>query len=256
MTDSKSSAPGAGPERIQKVLARTGVGSRRQVEDWIRQGRVKVDGIAASLGQRIGPGNTLELDGRVVKLQAASTRRVLLYHKPEGELCTRHDPAGRRTVFDTISELDGERLVCVGRLDLNTSGVLLLTTDGDLANRLMHPASQIEREYRCRVHGKLEKSSLERLRRGIRLDDGIARFDRISAEHSHQRDATNRWYRVSLKRGRYREVRRLWEAVGGRVNRLIRVRYGCISLDKSLKPGDWVELEAAMIDRLLNAGKS
>jgi len=238
-------------ERLQKVLARSGLGSRRQIETWIRAGRVAVDGKTAILGQRVDSSNQIHVDGRSVSLSSDMPTRVLAYHKPEGELCTRHDPAGRRTIFDTLSTLDGDRLICVGRLDINTSGLLLLTTDGELANRLMHPSSEVEREYRCRVRGSFSETDLQQLRRGVELDDGQARFKRLVVESRQRSDAANQWYRVTLGRGRYREVRRLWQAVGGEVNRLIRIRYGDVTLDRALKPRHWQELDKPTVDRLL-----
>jgi len=243
------------PERLQKVLARSGLGSRREIEGWIRAGRVQVDGETAVLGQRIDSNNRINVDGRPVSIAQQLPTRVLAYHKPEGELCTRRDPAGRRTVFDTLGTLDGNRLVCVGRLDFNTSGLLLLTTDGELANRLMHPTSELEREYRCRVRGKITSADLRQLQSGIRLEDGMASFKRIKAESTTSSSAANRWYRVTLGRGRYREVRRLWQAVGAEVSRLVRIRYGIVHLDPALRPGQWQELDASTVDRMLGGSE-
>jgi len=247
----RNAATSSSGERLQKALARAGLGSRRQIETWIRAGRIAVDGETAVLGQRVDSSSQIQVDGRSVSLRSDLPTRVFAYHKPEGELCTRHDPAGRPTVFDTLRALDGDRLICVGRLDINTSGLLLLTTDGELANRLMHPSSEVEREYRCRVRGSISESDLQRLRKGVKLEDGEARFIRVVAESRPRAGAANQWYRVTLGRGRYREVRRLWQAVGGEVSRLIRIRYGDIRLTRTLKPRHWQELDKPAVDRLL-----
>lgn len=180
------------------------------------------------------------MDGKPIELAAKPAGRVLLYHKPEGELVTRSDPQGRPTVF---SRLPPGRWIAVGRLDINSAGLLLFTDDGALANRLMHPRYEIEREYAARVQGTLSDESLEKLRRGVQLDDGPAAFLRIEAADPRARGAANRWYRVTLKEGRNREVRRLFEAVGARVSRLLRVRYGPVELPRDLAPGQWRELQ-------------
>jgi 23S rRNA pseudouridine2605 synthase len=198
---------------------------------------VSVAGRVAKLGDRAGPGETVTVDGKTVALPGASAGRVLLYHKPAGELVTRSDPQGRPTVF---SRLPPGRWVAVGRLDINSAGLLLFTDSGELANRLMHPRYEIEREYAARVQGRLTPESLGKLRSGVPLEDGLAAFTFIEA----QRDSTgaNQWYRVILKEGRNREVRRMFEAVGARVNRLLRVRYGPVELPRDLAPGQWREL--------------
>ena len=229
--------PAPGAERIQKLLAAAGLGSRRTIEQWIAAGRVTVDGKVAALGQRALPGQGIAVDGKPVTAASGAAARVLLYHKPVGELVTRSDPEGRPTVF---SRLPPGRWVAVGRLDINTSGLLLLTYSGELANRLMHPRYEVEREYAARVQGILDEKALERLRRGVPLEDGPAAFDRIEA--SSRKGGTNRWYRVTLREGRNREVRRLFEAVGARVSRLIRVRYGPVTLPEDLAPGRWREM--------------
>jgi len=195
-----------------------------------------VDGKVAELGQRALSTQDIAVDGKPVKA-AGRAGRVLLYHKPVGELVTRSDPEGRPTVF---SRLPPGRWVAVGRLDVNTSGLLLLTDSGELANRLMHPRYEVEREYRARVHGQLDETTLERLRRGIHLEDGRAAFDRV--ERTGEAKGSNRWYRVVLREGRNREVRRLFEAVGARVSRLVRVRYGPVTLPDDLAPGRWREM--------------
>lgn len=199
----------------------------------------------AKLGDRAEPGVTIAVDGKTVALSAAAAGRVLVYHKPEGELVTRKDPEGRPTVF---SRLPAGRWVTVGRLDLNSSGLLLVTDDGELANRLMHPRYELERVYEARVHGRLSPESLEKLRRGVQLADGVAAFTSLTPMGEAQ--GTNRWYRVALKEGRNREVRRLFEAVGARVNRLVRVRYGPVELPRELKPGEWRELAPGRVKEL------
>jgi len=201
-----------------------------------------VDGKVAELGQRALPSQDIAVDGKPVKAPSGAAGRVLLYHKPVGEMVTRSDPEGRPTVF---ARLPPGRWVAVGRLDINTSGLLLLTDSGELANRLMHPRYEVEREYAARVQGILDEGALERLRRGVPLEDGPAAFDRIEA--SAGKGGTNRWYRVVLREGRNREVRRLFEAVGARVSRLVRVRYGPVTLPDDLAPGRWREMENPVI---------
>jgi 23S rRNA pseudouridine2605 synthase len=235
------------PERLQKLLARAGLGSRREIETWIAAGRVTIAGRVAQLGERAGPGDAIAVDGRPVALTASASGRVLIYHKPEGELVTRRDPQGRPTVFE---RLPPGRWIAVGRLDINSAGLLLFTDDGELANRLMHPRYGLEREYAVRVQGSLAQAELERLRRGVELADGRAAFDRIEPADPRARPGANRWYRVTLKEGRNREVRRMFEAVGARVSRLLRVRYGPVELPRDLDPGRWRELPAAAVQRL------
>ncbi len=228
-------------EKLQKVLARAGLGSRRQIERWITAGRITIDGGPATLGARVTAGQSLRVDGRTVPAHVFQTQaRILIYHKPEGEVCTRSDPQGRPTVFDKLPSLRGARWIAVGRLDFNTSGLLLFTTDGELANRLMHPSREIEREYAVRILGKISDAMLARLKEGVMLDDGPARFDSIADAGG---TGANHWYRVTLKEGRNREVRRLWEAVGAKVSRLMRVRYGPVSLPPHFHAGRNVELD-------------
>jgi len=207
-----------------------------------------VDGEVAELGQRALPSQEIAVDGKPVKAASGAPGRVLLYHKPVGELVTRSDPEGRPTVF---SRLPPGRWVAVGRLDINTSGLLLLTDSGELANRLMHPRYEVEREYSARVQGILDEKTLERLRRGVPLDDGPAAFDRIEPVDLRERPGTNRWYRVVLREGRNREVRRLFEAVGARVSRLVRVRYGSVALPRDLAAGTWRKLPPEAAKMLL-----
>ncbi len=236
-------------EKIQKVLARVGLGSRRAMEDWIVDGRVSVNGKLATLGDRISEGDELRVDGRSVNFstEEESVRRVILYYKPEGEVCTRTDPNGRPTVFDSLPRLKEQRWVAIGRLDINSQGLMLFTTDGDLANRLMHPSSNIEREYAVRVHGEVTAENLDALRDGVMLEDGAASFDDIMDKGG---EGTNHWYHVVLREGRKREVRRMWETQGVQVSRLIRVRYGDVELPRSLKAGHWIELDKGVIDSL------
>lgn len=241
------------PERLQKVLAGLGLGSRRNIEDWIRAGRVTVNGVVAELGVRVGPSDRVSLDGRPIDLTARASSDapvVLGYHKPVGEVTTRSDPQGRPTVFEHLPAPPSGRWIVVGRLDVNTSGLLLFTTNGELAHRLMHPSSEVEREYLVRVRSLPDQDTLERLRRGVQLEDGWARFDRMEAEQSSDGHA---WYRVVLHEGRNREVRRLWMAVGHEVSRLMRLRYGPVVLPRDLRPGQSRLLPADLVAELTRA---
>jgi len=232
-------------EKLQKVLAHLGLGSRRQIERWIDEGRLSIDGQLARLGDRVCSGQAVNLDGKPVVLDAASQVRVLLYHKPLREVCSRHDPEGRKTVFERLPRLKSGRWISVGRLDFNTSGVLLFTTDGDLAHALMHPSTAIEREYLVRVMGRVDDDMLERLKEGVQLDDGPARFSDIQEGGG---DGINRFFYVVLMEGRNREVRRLWESQGLTVSRLKRVRYGEVFMPSKLKKGQWLELPQKDVD--------
>ncbi len=241
-------APTPDPQRVQKILAAWGVGSRRDVESWIAQGRVQINGQAATPGQQITGLERIELDGRRLKRpEGAPAPRVLAYYKPEGQITTRHDPEGRPTVFDKLPNRGRERWIAVGRLDVNTLGLLLLTNDGELANRLMHPRYQVEREYAVRILGVVTPEVLEQLTEGVELDDGRAHFQTVEDRGG---DGANHWYHVTLTEGRNRAVRRIWEAVGCRVSRLIRVRYGSVSLRRGLKPGKFDELDAMAVKGL------
>ena len=231
------------------MLAAAGYGSRREIETWITAGRVTVAGRAARLGDRATAEDLITLDGKPIEIRAEREQpRVLAYHKPEGELVTRSDPAGRRTVFERMPALRGSRWVAVGRLDLNSSGLLLFTNSGELANRLMHPRQGIEREYAVRVHGELSDGMRRRLLAGVPLEDGMARAEQLAPVG--KRTGANRWYRVSLREGRNREVRRMFEAVGLQVSRLTRIRFGPIRLPRDLKPGRWIELPPVEVLRL------
>ncbi len=229
-------------QRLQKVLANAGLGSRREIEGWIKEDRIKVNDKPAQLGMRVMGNEKITVNGKPVaaKRLAAAPRYVIMYNKPEGELVTRSDPEGRRTVFDRLPVLQQGRWISVGRLDINSAGLLLFTTDGELANRLMHPAQAIEREYAVRVHGQVTDDMLKQLVRGVQLEDGKARFEEVVSSGG---EGTNRWFHIVLMEGRKREVRRMWEVVGATVNRLKRVRYGPIILDSKVKVGTWRELE-------------
>ncbi len=229
-------------ERLQKVLAQRGMGSRRTIETWIAQGKVLVNGKPAALGAKVTAADSISIDGRVLpsELQPSSPKhRLILYNKPVGEICTRSDPQGRATVFAALPKLVGQRWVAVGRLDINSSGLILFTTDGELANKLMHPSANLEREYAVRVLGTVSKEILCKITSGVTLDDGTkAKFTKVEFVGG---SGANSWYRVTLKEGRYREVRRIWETQGTKVNRLIRIRYGEYKLPKGLSEGQYVE---------------
>jgi len=237
---------GAEPsEKLQKALARAGVASRRTIEEWIAAGRIEVNGRPAHVGQRIGPRDRVAVDGRVVALRRAEPEpRLLLYNKPAGEIVSADDPQGRPTVFEHLPRVKGARWIAVGRLDFNTGGLLIFTTSGELAERLMHPRYEVEREYAVRVLGRLDATQAARLREGVLLEDGPARFEALIDVGG---EGANHWYQVTLREGRNREVRRMFEAVGIRVSRLIRVRFGPFRLPPGLKRGQWRELEASEI---------
>ncbi len=243
-------------ERLQKLLAAAGFGSRREIETWIAAGRVSVRGAVAKLGDRADAGDLVLLDGKEIKFSAQkSSPRVILYHKPVGELVTRRDPEGRATVFDKLPKLSPGRWVAIGRLDLNTSGLLLFTDSGELANLLMHPRQEFEREYEVRVQGGLGAEAMQRLLAGVELEDGPAKFREIEALKGKKDGGANRWYRVVLAEGRNREVRRMVEAAGARVSRLMRVRFGPISLPLELAQGRCVELAAHNAQELIQMAR-
>jgi 23S rRNA pseudouridine2605 synthase len=242
----------AAPVRLQKLMADAGIGSRRQLEGWIAQGEVLLNGQPAQLGDRGKAGDRLLVRGTGYQIKRdtrAGLPRVLAYHKPEGQLVTRSDPEGRATVFESIPAVAGGRWIAVGRLDINTSGLLLLTDQGELANRLMHPSREVEREYAVRILGAVTDEAVDRMLQGVELDDGPARFERIDDAGGV---GANHWYHVVLREGRQREVRRLWEQVGLVVSRLIRIRYGSVLLPPRLRPGRWQFLDESQVRALLD----
>ncbi|MAY42732.1 MULTISPECIES: 23S rRNA pseudouridine(2605) synthase RluB [unclassified Neptuniibacter] len=236
-------------EKLHKVLARSGIGSRREMERWIKEGRVTVNDKVATLGDRISEGDVASVDGAPVNLifDRQSERRVLIYNKPVGEICTRHDPEGRPTVFDHLPPLKEGRWIAIGRLDINTSGLLLFTTDGDLANALMHPSAQIDREYAVRVLGNVDDALLKRLTDGVLLEDGMAKFTDVQFFDG---EGANKWYHCVVMEGRNREVRRLWESQEIQVSRLKRVRFGPVFLPSDVRAGTWKLLEDKEVNSL------
>ena len=244
-------------EKIQKVLARAGITSRREAERWISAGRIKVNGKLATIGDRISTDDRLELDGKPLRLKKTENfkRRVLVYHKPEGEICTRNDPEGRPTVFDKLPKLKGERWIAVGRLDYNTTGLMLFTNDGDLANKLMHPSSNVDREYLVRVMGDIDEAMIKRLKEGVMLEDGMARFTDIVESKRGEEDSINKWFCVCVMEGRNREVRRLWESQGVTVSRLKRVRYGPVFLPAKIRKGKFQDLNPKDLKVLVEAAE-
>ncbi|MBS9780206.1 MAG: 23S rRNA pseudouridine(2605) synthase RluB [Moraxellaceae bacterium] len=229
-------------EKLQKLLARMGLGSRRQMEEVIKSGRVTINGEVATIGDRVIKGDEIRVDGRLVKYKSENEkrRRVIAYYKPEGEVCSAKDPEGRPTVFERLPKLTHDRWVMVGRLDINSSGLLLFTNDGELAHRLMHPSNEIVREYAVRVLGEVTPEIARTFTEGVMLEDGMASFDDIKTGGG---DGVNKWYHVRLKEGRNREVRRLFESQGLKVSRLLRTHYGAIKLPKELRTGRFVELD-------------
>ena len=236
-------------ERLHKVLANAGLGSRRMLEQRIQSGEIELNGAPAEIGMSVKAGDRVAMDGKqfVVATDNRDDAEVLIYHKPEGVLTTRDDPEGRPTVFEQLPRLKGARWVAVGRLDINTTGLLLLTTDGELATGLMHPKSGMEREYLCRVHGEVPDEIVEKLKAGVELDDGPARFDEIAVI---SRGGSHSWFRVVIREGRNREVRRLWDSQGFLVSRLKRIRYGRIELPRNLRRGECEALDAESVKQL------
>jgi 23S rRNA pseudouridine2605 synthase len=239
----------AAKERLQKIMATAGLGSRRSIEKQIAAGTVRLNGAVAELGATAGTGDIIQMaDQRWRVVEKPVRFRTLIYNKPEGEVTTRSDPEGRPTVFDRLPRLQNQRWISVGRLDINTSGLLLLTTDGELANAMMHPSGNVDREYACRIHGQVTQQQLERLKSGVELEDGMAHFSDIQAvgaesEPGEGGGSSNRWFHVVLMEGRNREVRRLWQSQGLDVSRLKRVRYGGAFLPKHMHVGKWREIE-------------
>jgi 23S rRNA pseudouridine2605 synthase len=241
------------PQRLHKVLASCGFGSRRAMEEMILAGRITVNRMPAEVGQKVGPGDEVRINGELVKVRFAEPRaRVLMYHKPAGELVTRDDPEGRPTVFGKLPSIGNGKWINIGRLDYNTEGLLLFTNSGELANRMMHPRFEVEREYAVRVMGRLADEHIERLITGIELEDGPAKVDSVE-DGGGDEDGANHWYRVVLHEGRNREVRRLFETLGLMVSRLIRTRYGVVAMPTVLKRGDVIELDPQQVTSVLNA---
>jgi len=239
-------------EKLQKVLARAGIGSRRQIEEWIEQGIISINDKKAKLGDRVDitTNPTIKINGRTVKInpdQKSQETQVLLYHKPIGEICSRHDEEGRPTVFDHLPKLEQGRWVIVGRLDFNTAGLLLFTDDGELANQLMHPSYEIEREYLVRVLGTVTPEMIQKLLQGVELEDGFARCKQIVEQGG---SGANQWYRMVLTEGKNREVRRLWESQGLKVSRLMRIRFGNLNLPRNLTPGNFTLLSQQQVSSL------
>lgn len=239
-------------ERLQKILSQAGLGSRREMERWIEGGLVYVNGAKATIGDSATAEDKISVKGKLIDnpLKMALKTRILLYNKPVGEISSRNDPKFDKTVFDNLPYLKHGRWVQVGRLDINTSGLLLFTNDGELANRLMHPKYELEREYAVRVHGQVSPDTIKALQTGVQLDDGMAKFKKVDYRGG---EGTNSWYHVVLSEGRNREVRRLWESQGLEVSRLIRVRYGQLTMPRFLARGKSVELSPKDVDAFLSA---
>lgn len=234
-------------EKLQKVLAAAGLASRREIERWIADGRISVNGKEAKLGLRVTHEDSIKVDGRIIELDSQKETRVILYNKPEGEICTRDDPEGRPTVFDHLPNIRGGRWICIGRLDYNTSGLLLFTNNGELAHKLMHPSAAIEREYAVRIFGPVTSETVKTLTKGVELDDGMARFEDVV--HSGGQ-GSNQWFHVVVTEGRNRVVRRLWESQDLVVSRLKRVRFGPVILGSMPKQGHCVELKGKELSKL------
>ncbi|HEY9099618.1 MAG TPA: pseudouridine synthase [Thiobacillus sp.] len=246
----QTTAPEADSERLQKALASAGVGSRREMEEWIAEGRIQVNGETAVIGSKVGPRDVVKVSGRRVYLRFDEKRtRILIYHKSEGEIVTRDDPKGRATVFDALPKIRGAKWISIGRLDYNTDGLMIFTTSGELANNLMHPRFEVEREYAVRVLGVLTEDMIAQLLAGVELEDGPAQLQSCFAGGG---EGVNHWYRVVIKEGRKREVRRLFEHFGLTVSRLTRVRFGPIGLPPQLRRGQKMELDEDLVARVLD----
>lgn len=237
-------------ERLQKILSQAGMGSRREIERWIEQGQIAVNGVTAKLGDGATAEDKITVNGRLISnpLKVQTKTRILLYHKPVGEICSRHDPAHSKTVFDKLPHLHQGRWVQIGRLDINTSGLLMFTNDGDLANRLMHPRFGLEREYAVRVRGQVTPEAILALQRGVQLEDGPAKFKKVVFKGG---EGTNSWYHVTLTEGRNREVRRLWQSQNIEVSRLIRIRYGSVTMPRFLVRGCVEEMTSQQVDAFM-----
>ena len=246
LQEQRSDLSGIEPVRLQKALAASGVGSRREMEEWIQNGWVTVNGKVAQLGDKVQPEDQVLVKGSVIKLKWPDRLpRIILYYKQEGEIVSRDDPQGRVSIFDRLPQAASSRWVAIGRLDINTSGLLILTTSGELANRFAHPSFEVEREYAVRVLGELDMDKMRLLTsEGVMLEDGLARVERI---HSQGGEGVNKWYNVVLKEGRNREVRRIFEHFGLTVSRLVRTGFGPIGLPNRLKRGQFYELNAAEV---------
>lgn len=238
-------------ERLQKILSQAGLGSRREMERWIEQGWIAVNGQVCKLGDSAGPEDKITVKGKLIHnpLKINRLPRIILYHKPVGEICSRSDPKHQHTVFDKLPPLRQGRWVQVGRLDINTAGLLIFTTDGDLANRLMHPRYGLEREYAVRVNGTVTEAIIQTLLKGVTLEDGPAQFKKIEYKGG---EGANTWYHVVLTEGKNREVRRLWESQGMQVSRLIRIRYGHVGLPRYLSRGEYKELTQPEVERFMS----
>ena len=241
-------------ERLQKILSQAGLGSRREMETWINQGLIQINGVLAEIGVSVGPEDKIFVRGKLIDNPLAQNlkTRIVLYHKPIGEICSRSDPKFDRSVFDNLPHLKQGRWVQVGRLDINTSGLLIFTNNGELANRLMHPRYGLEREYAVRVYGEVKPEIIRQLLKGVELDDGPAQFKSITFRGG---EGTNAWYHVVLCEGRNREVRRLWQSQGVEVSRLIRIRYGNSSLPRYLGRGEFQELNPKEVEAFMAALK-
>ena len=242
-------------DKLQKLLAHAGYGSRREIETWISDGRITVNGKRAKLGDRAAASDRVLLDGKLTYLseQHSEPIKALIYHKPEGEICSRKDPKGRPTIFDNLPGIPNGRWVSVGRLDINTSGLIILTNSGELANKLMHPSTGLEREYLVRIRGEASPATIETLTRdGVDIDGKPAKFDRV-VQADMADEGTNHWYRVVIREGRYREVRRMWDAVGHSVSRLKRIRYGTIKLTRDVKRGQNSKIAPKQLEKLVES---
>ncbi len=242
-------------DKLQKILANAGVGSRRAVEVMIADGKVQINGRVAILGERALPTDTLKVDNQLIKSTRLETQptQVILYNKPEGQLCTRKDEKGRDTIFNHLPRIINSRWITIGRLDLNTSGLLILTNNGELANRMMHPSYEVEREYSVRVFGEIPEEVVKTLKKGVMLEDGMAKFNKIAKLPQQDSESINQWFKVSLKEGRNREIRRMWASQGVQVSRLIRVRYGEFNLPRNLRRGKAESLSWKQINQLLKS---